>query len=74
VLKSFDNLNNWHNEFLIQANPSDPENSPSDVLVIFLRIVRQNLTWYDKLDKEAQMNKEISGWKLVVGNFFRSPA
>jgi hypothetical protein len=74
VLKSFDNLNNWRDEFLIQANPSDPENSPSVVLVIFLRTVRQNLTWYEKLDKEAQMNKEISGWKLVVGNVFRSPA
>ncbi|PPD81245.1 hypothetical protein GOBAR_DD21818 [Gossypium barbadense] len=25
-MKSFDNLNNWREEFLIQASPSDPEN------------------------------------------------
>ncbi|GER50373.1 RAB GTPase homolog G3F [Striga asiatica] len=28
VMKSFDNLNNWREEFLIQASPSDPENFP----------------------------------------------
>eukprot|EP00249_Psilotum_nudum_P009607 c22039_g1_i1 orf=497-1117(+) len=28
VMKSFDNLNNWRDEFLIQANPPDPENFP----------------------------------------------
>ncbi|KAJ6716740.1 RAB FAMILY [Salix koriyanagi] len=27
-MKSFDNLNNWREEFLIQASPSDPENFP----------------------------------------------
>lgn len=32
VLKSFDNLNNWRDEFLIQASPSDPENFPFVVL------------------------------------------
>ncbi|KAF9684352.1 hypothetical protein SADUNF_Sadunf04G0109400 [Salix dunnii] len=31
-LKSFDNLNNWREEFLIQASPSDPENFPFVVL------------------------------------------
>ncbi|PWA77509.1 hypothetical protein CTI12_AA219640 [Artemisia annua] len=32
VKKSFDNLNNWREEFLIQASPSDPENFPFVVL------------------------------------------
>ncbi|KAK1565675.1 hypothetical protein Q3G72_032333 [Acer saccharum] len=32
VKKSFDNLNNWQEEFLIQASPSDPENFPFVVL------------------------------------------
>jgi Ras-related protein Rab-7A len=31
-MKSFDNLNNWREEFLIQANPSDPENFPFVVI------------------------------------------
>ncbi|KAJ8752684.1 hypothetical protein K2173_006486 [Erythroxylum novogranatense] len=32
VMKSFDNLNNWREEFLIQASPSDHENFPFVVL------------------------------------------
>ncbi|KAJ9548731.1 hypothetical protein OSB04_021274 [Centaurea solstitialis] len=32
VKKSFDNLDNWREEFLIQASPSDPENFPFVVL------------------------------------------
>ncbi|KAK9142573.1 hypothetical protein Syun_011973 [Stephania yunnanensis] len=32
VMKSFENLNNWREEFLIQANPSDLENFPFVVL------------------------------------------
>ncbi|GAA0140986.1 small GTPase [Lithospermum erythrorhizon] len=28
VTRSFDNLNNWHEEFLKQANPTDPERFP----------------------------------------------
>ncbi|XP_010088424.2 transmembrane 9 superfamily member 11 isoform X1 [Morus notabilis] len=45
------------------------------VLVIFLRTVRRDLTRYEELDKEAQaqMNEELSGWKLVVGDVFRAP-
>ncbi|XP_042494810.1 transmembrane 9 superfamily member 11-like [Macadamia integrifolia] len=45
------------------------------VLVIFLRTVRRDLTHYEQLDKEAQaqMNEELSGWKLVVGDIFRTP-
>jgi transmembrane 9 superfamily protein 2/4 len=46
------------------------------VFVIFLRTVRRDLTKYEELDKEAQaqMNEELSGWKLVVGDVFRAPA
>ncbi|KAI3775385.1 hypothetical protein L1987_49958 [Smallanthus sonchifolius] len=45
------------------------------VLVIFLRTVRRDLTHYEELDKEAQaqMNEELSGWKLVVSDVFRVP-
>uniref|UniRef100_A0A1J3CWS4 Transmembrane 9 superfamily member n=1 Tax=Noccaea caerulescens TaxID=107243 RepID=A0A1J3CWS4_NOCCA len=45
------------------------------VFVIFLRTVRRDLTKYEELDKEAQaqMNEELSGWKLVVGDVFREP-
>ncbi|KAL9377042.1 hypothetical protein Peur_031162 [Populus x canadensis] len=45
------------------------------VLVIFLRTIRRDLTRYEELDKEAQaqMNEELSGWKLVVGDVFRAP-
>ncbi|KAM7260152.1 hypothetical protein ACFE04_015893 [Oxalis oulophora] len=32
VMKSFQNLNHWREEFLIQASPSDPENFPFVVL------------------------------------------
>ncbi|XP_075490277.1 LOW QUALITY PROTEIN: transmembrane 9 superfamily member 11-like [Primulina tabacum] len=46
------------------------------VLVIFLRTVRRDLTRYEELDKEAQaqMNEELSGWKLIVGDVFRAPS
>ncbi|XP_058083093.1 transmembrane 9 superfamily member 11-like [Magnolia sinica] len=45
------------------------------VLVIFLRTVRRDLTYYKELDEEAQaqLNEELSGWKLVVGDVFRPP-
>ncbi|CAN6571377.1 unnamed protein product [Malus baccata var. baccata] len=45
------------------------------VFVIFLRTARRDLTRYEQLDKEskAQMNEELSGWKLVVGDVFREP-
>ena len=45
------------------------------VFVILLRTVRRDLTRYEELDKEsqAQMNEELSGWKLVVGDVFREP-
>jgi hypothetical protein len=43
--------------------------------IVFLRTVRRDLTRYEELDKEAQaqMNEELSGWKLVVGDVFREP-
>ncbi|KAJ1699817.1 hypothetical protein LUZ63_008329 [Rhynchospora breviuscula] len=46
------------------------------VFIIFLRTVRRDLTRYEELDKEAQsqMNEELSGWKLIVGDVFREPA
>jgi transmembrane 9 superfamily member 2/4 len=46
------------------------------VFIIFLRTVRRDLTQYEELDKEAQlqMNEELSGWKLIVGDVFREPA
>ncbi|KAG4136974.1 hypothetical protein ERO13_D07G042400v2 [Gossypium hirsutum] len=46
------------------------------VLVIFLRTVRRDLTRCEELDKESQvqMNEELSGWKLVVGDVFRAPS
>lgn len=45
------------------------------VLVILLRTVRRDLARYEELDKEAQaqMNEELSGWKLVVADVFRAP-
>lgn len=45
------------------------------VFVILLRTVRRDLTRYEELDKEAQaqMNEELSGWKLVVSDVFRAP-
>jgi transmembrane 9 superfamily protein 2/4 len=47
----------------------------SMVYVKFVRTVRRDLRRYEELDKEsqAQMNKELSGWKLVVGDVFREP-
>ncbi|CAK9185507.1 unnamed protein product, partial [Ilex paraguariensis] len=45
------------------------------VIVIFLRTIRRDLARYEELDKEAQaqVNEELSGWKLVVGDVFRAP-
>ncbi|KAK2973352.1 hypothetical protein RJ640_015107 [Escallonia rubra] len=45
------------------------------VLIIFLRTIRRDLARYEELDKEAQaqMNEDLSGWKLVVGDVFRAP-
>ncbi|KAG6387390.1 hypothetical protein SASPL_152577 [Salvia splendens] len=55
---------------------SDTDGHLGIVFVIFLRTVRRDLTRYEELDKEAQaqMNVELSGWKLVVGDVFREPS
>ncbi|KAJ9551175.1 hypothetical protein OSB04_015220 [Centaurea solstitialis] len=46
------------------------------ILVIFLRTVSRNLTRFEESDKQAQseMNKELSGWKVVVADVFRAPS
>jgi transmembrane 9 superfamily member 2/4 len=46
------------------------------VFVIFLRTVRRDLTRYKDMDKkaQAQMNEELLGWKLVIGDVFREPS
>ncbi|CAD6241876.1 unnamed protein product [Miscanthus lutarioriparius] len=46
------------------------------VFVILLRTVRRDLTKYEELHSEAQaqMNEELSGWKLVVSDVFRAPS
>ncbi|EPS67343.1 hypothetical protein M569_07431, partial [Genlisea aurea] len=46
------------------------------VLTIFVRSVRRDLASYEDLDKEsqAQIQVELSGWKLVVNDVFRVPA
>lgn len=44
------------------------------VLIIFLRTIRRDLARYEEIDNEAaQINEEMSGWKLVVGDVFRPP-
>ncbi|KAE8655664.1 Ras-related protein Rab7 [Hibiscus syriacus] len=54
VLKSFDNLNNWREEFLIQASPDDPENFPFVVLG-------------NKVDVEVS-EKKAKAWCASKGN------
>ncbi|XP_052210493.1 transmembrane 9 superfamily member 11-like [Diospyros lotus] len=45
------------------------------VFIIFMRTIRRDLAHYEDLDKEsqAQMNEELSGWKLVAADVFRAP-
>ncbi|CAA6657586.1 unnamed protein product [Spirodela intermedia] len=42
-MKSFDNLNNWRDQFLIQAIPSDPDNFPFVVLVT--KLIKKSRAW-----------------------------
>ncbi|CAH2050315.1 unnamed protein product [Thlaspi arvense] len=46
------------------------------ILVILMRTIHRDLAHYEELDKEAQAEiiEELSGWKLVVGDIFRTPA
>ncbi|XP_039006334.1 ras-related protein Rab7-like [Hibiscus syriacus] len=54
LMKSFDNLNNWREEFLIQASPSDPENFPFVVLG-------------NKIDVDGGNSRVVSGKRLEHG-------
>ncbi|KAB5563920.1 hypothetical protein DKX38_003974 [Salix brachista] len=60
VMKSFDNLNNWREEFLIQANPSDPENFPFVVL--------GNKIDVDGGNSRVVSEKKAKAWCAAKGN------
>jgi Ras-related protein Rab-7A len=60
VMKSFDNLNNWREEFLIQASPSDPENFPFVVL--------GNKTDVDGGKSRVVSEKKAKAWCASKGN------
>ncbi|KVH92934.1 Small GTPase superfamily [Cynara cardunculus var. scolymus] len=50
VMKSFDSLNNWREEFLIQASPSDPENFP---FVLLGNKIDGNIPYFETSAKEG---------------------
>ncbi|XP_011001607.1 PREDICTED: ras-related protein Rab7 [Populus euphratica] len=60
VMKSFDNLNNWREEFLIQASPSDPENFPFVVL--------GNKIDVDGGNSRVVSEKKAKAWCAAKGN------
>lgn len=60
VMKSFDNLDNWRQEFLIQANPTDPENFPFVVL--------GNKTDVDDGHSRVVSEKKAKMWCAAKGN------
>ncbi|XP_056159274.1 ras-related protein Rab7 isoform X1 [Syzygium oleosum] len=60
VMKSFDNLNNWREEFLIQASPSDPENFPF--------IVIGNKIDVDGGNNRVVSEKKARAWCASKGN------
>ncbi|XP_022721431.1 ras-related protein Rab7-like isoform X2 [Durio zibethinus] len=60
VMKSFDNLNNWREEFLIQASPSDPENFPFVVL--------GNKVDVDGGNSRVVSEKKVKAWCASKGN------
>ncbi|KAJ7561682.1 hypothetical protein O6H91_03G037500 [Diphasiastrum complanatum] len=60
VMKSFDNLNNWRDEFLIQASPSDPENFPFVVL--------GNKIDVDGGNSRVVSDKKAKAWCVSKGN------
>ncbi|URE28290.1 ras-related protein [Musa troglodytarum] len=60
IMKSFDNLNNWREEFLIQASPSDPENFPF--------IVLGNKTDIDGGNSRVVSEKKAKHWCTSKGN------
>ncbi|KAJ7295991.1 hypothetical protein O6H91_Y151000 [Diphasiastrum complanatum] len=60
VMKSFDNLRNWRDEFLIQASPSDPENFPFVVL--------GNKVDVDGGNSRVVSEKKAKAWCAATGN------
>uniref|UniRef100_M4F5V0 Uncharacterized protein n=1 Tax=Brassica campestris TaxID=3711 RepID=M4F5V0_BRACM len=58
--KSFEYLNNWREEFLIQASPSDPENFPF--------IVIGNKINVDGGNSRVVLEKEARAWCASKGN------
>ncbi|PON32770.1 Mitochondrial Rho-like [Trema orientale] len=60
VMKSFENLNNWREEFLIQASPSDPENFPFVVL--------GNKVDVDGGNSRVVSEKKAKAWCASKGN------
>ncbi|KAF5192204.1 Ras-related protein rab7 [Thalictrum thalictroides] len=60
VAKSFENLNNWREEFLIQASPSDPENFPFVVL--------GNKVDVDGGNSRVVSEKKAKAWCASKGN------
>ncbi|KAK8935957.1 hypothetical protein KSP39_PZI013565 [Platanthera zijinensis] len=60
VMKSFENLNNWREEFLIQASPSDPENFPFVVL--------GNKIDIDNGNSRVVSEKKARAWCASKGN------
>ncbi|WOL08332.1 ras-related protein Rab7 [Canna indica] len=60
VMKSFDSLNNWREEFLIQASPSDPENFPF--------IVLGNKIDIDGGNSRVVSEKKAKAWCTSKGN------
>mmetsp|Transcript_13976 Transcript_13976/g.50862 ORF Transcript_13976/g.50862 Transcript_13976/m.50862 type:complete len:206 (-) Transcript_13976:278-895(-) len=59
VQKSFDNLDNWRDEFLIQASPSDPDNFPFVVL--------GNKIDVDNGNSRAVSEKKAKAWCSAKG-------
>ncbi|XP_015952025.1 ras-related protein Rab7 [Arachis duranensis] len=59
-MKSFDNLNNWREEFLIQASPSDPENFPF--------VVIGNKVDIDGGNSRVVSEKKARAWCASKGN------
>ncbi|GFY89943.1 RAB GTPase homolog G3F [Actinidia rufa] len=62
VMKSFDNLNNWREEFLIQASPSDPENFP------FVVIGNKIDVWMVEIVEWLVSEKKARAWCASKGN------
>eukprot|EP00243_Klebsormidium_subtile_P003807 TRINITY_DN17411_c0_g1_i1.p1 TRINITY_DN17411_c0_g1~~TRINITY_DN17411_c0_g1_i1.p1 ORF type:complete len:207 (+),score=52.05 TRINITY_DN17411_c0_g1_i1:190-810(+) len=60
VNKTFDNLDNWREEFLIQASPSDPENFPFVVL--------GNKVDVDGGNSRVVSEKKAKAWCASKGN------